>query len=154
MIPTIPGDVDRILEDGLREQDVKELAAQGHEPQEALESAVAMSGCLSFTIYIDGVQAAIFGIAPQLDTVGLGAPWLLGSDRLLTVPRELVKEGRIWVDWFTRIFPNLVNYVDERNTVSIRWLKAMGFDFDGAGFLAEDQETTFRRFSRCASPFQ
>ncbi len=149
--PTLWIDVTQILNDGLRKQDVDELAAQGNTPEDTLSIAAHDSGHLCFTIHVDGVAAAIFGVVP-LASPGHGSPWLLGSDRVLTIPRELVREGRVWVDWLASVYPHLENYVDARNTVSIAWLKSMGFTFDGASFPASHHPTFFRRFTRCVSP--
>lgn len=112
--------------------------------------AVDDSGAVCMTIHADGKAAAIFGAVWVEQDVG--SPWMLGSDLVSTVPFEMVRQGRIWVDWVSRIYPTLINYVDERNTSTINWLELVGFTFDGAGHSATHHDTAFRRFSRCANP--
>ena len=99
-----------------------------------------------FTIFVDGKPAGIFGAA-QGPAEGFGIPWMLGNDQLVTIPRELVTEGREWIDYLNRLYPHLENYVDERNRTSVRWLRAMGFEFPGE-FVPLPNGRVFRRFTR------
>lgn len=130
----------------LREADREEILASGRDPIEALKESYAASQPHVFTIFVDGEAAGIFGAA-ETDGCGHGVPWMLGTDRLKLIPRELVVEGRRWIEYLNAIFPFLSNYVDERNEVSIRWLKLMGFDFTGPDFTFPSG-VTFRRFTR------
>ena len=62
----------------------------------------------------------------------LGIPWLLVSDELLSTTkyrwqllRDAKEEVRVWQDKHAL----LTNYILEDNTVCIRWLKWLGFNF-------------------------
>lgn len=126
-----------------------ELEAAGRDPQEALWTAYDSAKPLCFTILVDGEPAGLFGATPGSHPE-LGIPWLLGTDSLLRASRALVEEAPAWISHLHAFFPYLINYVDERNSVSIRWLKRMGFEFPGQS--VEVGPTTFLRFQLCATP--
>lgn len=140
-----------ILADGLRQQDVAELEALGRDPRDALLEAVSSCGVLVFTIHVDGRAAGVFG-AMATAVPGVGAAWMLGTDNLLSIRRELVREGVRWINFLNTVYPVLTNYVDERNDISIRWLERLGFEFPYVDDFVTDEGITFRRFVRCATP--
>lgn len=75
----------------------------------------------------DGEPLLIVGAAPLPGETGHGIPWLLGTDRAMDYPRQFVTEGRrLAAGWLMR-FTVLENYIDVRNSVSIRWLRHIGF---------------------------
>lgn len=94
--------------------------------RDALAESVLRS-TKAWTWTADGEPIAIFGVAPVALLGGIGAPWLLGTDRVPRFPRVLVREGRRYVAEMLGLFPHLVNYVDARNVVSVRWLARLGF---------------------------
>jgi len=80
---------------------------------------------------VSGEPVAVFGVAPTSWIDNEAAPWLLGTEALPRYGRDLVAMGRDAVsDWSQRW--RLVNRVDARNAVSVRWLRRVGFDI-GAG---------------------
>ena len=83
---------------------------------------------------------------------GLGGVWMLGTDALLEIPRELMVESPRWIDFLNTIYPTLSNFVDERNEVSMRWLDLMGFEFPYEDDFITHEGVVFRRFYRCATP--
>lgn len=91
---------------------------------------------------VSGEPVAVFGVAPTSWIDNEAAPWLLGTEDLPRYGRDLVAMGRDAVaDWSQRW--HLVNRVDARNTVSVRWLRRVGFDVDGGPGLV-----TFRLGAR------
>lgn len=76
----------------------------------------------------DGEPVALIGVAPVSLLSGVGCPWALGTDRVAEFPRDVVQIGRertaLWASRYSR----LVNFVDARNTRSLRWLRAIGFE--------------------------
>lgn len=78
---------------------------------------------------------AVLGVAPTSWIDNEAAPWLLGTNALPRYGRDLVAMGRDAVsDWAQRW--RLVNLVDARNTVAVRWLRRVGFDVDaGPGLV-------------------
>lgn len=94
----------------------------------------------------DGEPACVFGVWPFSALGGMGAAWMLGS-RVLErhgAQRELLRLSQPVADYWQDQFPTLLyNFVDERNTSAIRWLRWLGFEFgdpipygvDGLPFL-------------------
>lgn len=150
VLPSRAHDIQQILSDGLRDQDVAELAALGRSAPESLQTGLDSGGALCFTIHVDGVAAGMFG-AVSAGVVDLGVVWLLGSNRLYGAAREFLREAPEWLDMLNLVYPTLTNIVDDRNTASVGWLKRMGVDFLPEPIPIAD--TTFRRFTRCASPY-
>lgn len=122
------------------------MDAQGRDHFDAMHDSMLASKPHVFTIFVDGVPSGVFG-AGSANGVGNGVPWMLGNDRLLLIRRELVVESRAWIDYLNRIYPHLENWVDARNTTSIRWLGAMGFIFPGETIVLPSG-VQFRRFTR------
>lgn len=143
-----PSDGTFILSEGLRAQDVAELLAAGHEDPGAafLQSIEASEPDLLYTITVSGVPAGIFGVAQHPDNPCVGIPWMLGSDRILRARRQLLREAPKWITLLLSQYPVLVNMVHEGNTVSIAWLKRMGFEFHEEIVLPSGE--TFIRFTK------
>lgn len=142
--PTVIEDLLDLLP--LRRADNDELAAQNRDPFDALHDSYMASKPHVFTIVVDGKPAGVFGVG-QGPTMHHGVPWMLGNEKLLKIPRDLVVIGREWINYLNGIYPHLENWVDARNDVSIRWLKAMDFVFDGQTYEVQDR-FIFRRFTR------
>lgn len=78
-----------------------------------------------------GEPIAILGTTPPaLIGSGGASPWLLGTNAIFNFPRAFVVGGRRYVEEQLAKYDYLENYVDQRNVISIRWLKAIGFEFD------------------------
>ncbi len=123
---SIGKDVD-LLAPIMREADKQEaMAAAGSTPLETLREAIRVSSpCLTA---MDGeTPLAMFGVTPA--ERGSGVVWFLGSDAATERPREMMRLSRLWLGRFRSQFPLLWNFVDARNTVHIRWIRSMGFEF-------------------------
>lgn len=130
----------------LRDADRIEIEVTGRDATKALYESFELSKPHVFTILIDGGPCGIFGVA-QGPHAHCGIPWMLGNDRLRSIPRDLIVQGRAWVDYFSRLYPHLENYVHENNKTSIRWLIAMGFEVHGETITLPNGQS-FRRFTR------
>jgi hypothetical protein len=77
---------------------------------------------------VDGQVQFIFGIGKtQRPTEGI--PWLLGSDVIKEISTEFaVKSRPVW-DEVSEGYTYFHNCVWSKNTVHIRWLKHLGFEF-------------------------
>ena len=148
VLPTIPSDVQWILIEGLRDQDRDEIRAQCEDVDRGVWDTVEASGLLAFTVHVDGVPAGLFGVAPT-GNPDTGCVWMVGTDRLLEIRRDLVFEARRWIDYFNEIYPTLTNYVDARNAVSVCWLEVLGFEFTPTGDYVTPDGVVFREFQRC-----
>lgn len=121
----------------LRAADAAEVkASNGHGPQSALELGLRASAhCWTLT-NDDGVPIGMFGVVPDLDILRdigyrYGRVWYLGSDEATQRPIEFHSLSKEWLSIIAGSFHVLGNYVDARNAKHIRWLQALGFDFDG-----------------------
>lgn len=126
--PSIEGDV-YALAPKLRDQDKDEvMASSGFSPEEALLWSFRAGGELNTIIAPDEEVIGMFGVSPTPDPL-IGIPWLLASPRLPEISRDFLPQSLEWVKRMNQLYPVLTNFVDERNTVSKRWLKFLGFHF-------------------------
>lgn len=123
----------------LREVDKQEMfALTGHDGKDELVESVraSLSGdgfckvCL-----VDDEYVVIFGVCPTdvKDEHGniIGCPWMMATNKLydpMCVEHFLEDDLGI-VEEMNRRFLFLTNVIDERNTISIKWLKHVGFIF-------------------------
>ncbi len=113
----------------LRKADRDEIdAASGDNPLQALIRGYEYS-YQPFTILVNDKVAGMFGAVPLDQQFVVGAVWLLGSDDIFNVRMPFARQSRLWVDVVHKPFNVLTNWVDERNSVHIRWLKWIGFKF-------------------------
>lgn len=136
------------LEAGLRAADRAELEATSARPiREQIEQGIALSWCPGVALGRDGELLCIFGAVP-LDLMGdAAAPWCLGTDDLIRYPQALTKSGERYFTQVQQLYPQLVNYVDARNTFAIRWLRRMGFSLDAPAAFGH-KGYPFHRFHR------
>ena len=112
----------------MRAQDVAEVRAAGRED---LHEAVAQSVRVSawcHAVHVDGELACIFGVAPRGTLLNpVGVPWLLGTDLIPKHRRIFARLSRPYIAQMLAAYPHLTNAVHAKNTVAVRWLKAVGF---------------------------
>lgn len=118
--------------DHLRSADVEEIrAAYGDNVQDVAIESVTLAD-ESYVGAYEGVPFALFGVGSVSFTSNTGTPWLIGTDEITKHSKQVLVVSRAMIkDWMTR-YAKLENYVDARNTVSIRWLKWLGFTIDEA----------------------
>lgn len=110
----------------LRDVDKKEIFLMtGEGPLEGLRNSCLLSEAECNSIIHEDKVIGIFGVVDAGN--GLGVPWLLGSPEVPQIAKELNKGAKEWVEKIQSRFPVLANYVLEENSVSIRWLKRLGF---------------------------
>ena len=114
----------------LREQDRRELeASYGPNITEALvESVIGSSEAFVWTL--DGKPICIAGVSKAEfpgPNSGAGVPWMLGAPEMVKYSRMLIKDARIYIEEKLKEFPCLFNFVHAENSVSIGWLKHLGF---------------------------
>lgn len=112
----------------LRAQDLAELRAAGWgDVRQALEQSVRLSRWTRVAL-IEGVPAAVFGCAEHGSMLTpTGVPWLLGTDAVTRHGRVLQREARRYIAAMLQEYPRLFNAVHAENTVSVRWLRRLGF---------------------------
>lgn len=113
----------------LRQADLQEIAAaSGLPPVDVLREGAELS-VPSCTIVGNSYDpAGMFGVNPQ--PIG-GRIWMFGSDEITTPPlsRQFSRECRRYLAGMEALYPCLFNFIDERNTVHVRWLRWLGFTF-------------------------
>jgi hypothetical protein len=112
----------------MRKEDVIEIkAANNLKPLESLLKAVETStACV--VVWDDKEPLAIFGMGTVSPMTGTAIIWLLGTDASLKYPRAFMKYPRMVIAEMLKEAKTLTNYVHVRNTVSVKWLKALGFN--------------------------
>ena len=76
----------------------------------------------------DGCVVCMFGVGPAAIISTTGVPWLLTTDGVERHAKAFLRRNKKVVKEMLMTYPFLKNYVDERNTVAVRWLKWLGFD--------------------------
>lgn len=113
----------------LRQADREEVEAlTGRDPSGVVAESVAASHKAWAGLAGDRL-VCLFGVAPMSLAGVTGIPWLLGSDDVCRYSRAFLRRNRAYVHEMLVDFPVLRNVVDQRNAVSIRWLKWLGFRF-------------------------
>jgi len=131
------------LTDKLRQADLDEcLASHGVNGDQAILLSYNNS-TVTYVAEIDGVVICMFGVVKYADG---GYPWLLGTDLMSTIPVTFLKQSRKYIYGFLKEFKHLENYVDARNSLSIQWLKWLGFHMEDPKPYGMNQEL-FHRFT-------
>lgn len=121
-----------ILAKRLRQEDLDEIqAASGVTPQLALRRGLEHSAECYTIIRPEAVYEplAMFGVVSMDQNPAVGQVWFLGSDEIKTHSMEFLRKSKGWIENFHAGYPVLYNNIDARNTVHIKWLQWLGFQF-------------------------
>ena len=133
----------------MREADTLEVWLSSHKtPHQAMSEGFQRS-VKAWTIMHDDVPIGMFGVSCLTLLGHVGVPWLLGTNEMLKIKRQFVRESNRYIDEMLSMYPNLINYVHTENRASIRWLKWLGFSFEGP-VAAGPEGAPFYRFERKA----
>lgn len=114
----------------LRPADLAEIeAASGRPAADVLADSVERS-LWSEALLIDDRVEALGGLTTGSVLFGPGIPWLLGSDRMTQSVRWFMSQSRRQVTRMLGTYDVLVNWVDARNTTSVRYLRKLGFTIE------------------------
>ncbi len=102
------------------------LALANNSPEQAIRASVAAS-IESHTWLADGEVMVIRGVSRRTFLSPYVCVWMLGAKGLRKHPVAFLKGSRTWVEGMLDKFGHLINYVDERNQRSLKWLKWLGF---------------------------
>ncbi len=131
----------------MREADVLEVWLAGHKtPHQAMQDGFNVS-VKAWTIMEDGVPIGMFGVSSASILGNTGIPWLLGTDAMLKIKRQFLRESLPYLTGFFKLYPRLINYIHVDNVASLRWLRWMKFDFDGP-VKAGPEGAEFFKFER------
>jgi len=119
------------LKSRLRQEDVDEIYASNHlTPTDALTYSFYLSKvCLTI---VKDEPIGMFGIVEDPTDSDRAIIWMLGSDRMSKVSRNIIRDARDFIDGLMDSYGTLYNHVDARNGKSIRWLEHLGAEIDDA----------------------
>lgn len=121
-----PDDIYLIAQRMRRDDRNEVMASHGLMPEAAMRISYQTSSWIR-TGTIDGEPFCMFGVCPLSALSTVAAPWLLGTDRIREVKREFLRHNLELIPEMSKGFCRLENWVDVRNTMSVRWLKWLGF---------------------------
>ncbi|MHB1231598.1 MAG: hypothetical protein ACYCZQ_03305 [Burkholderiales bacterium] len=116
------------LSKNIRQEDEDELYALGHNSIRDAISVSVKSSSKVWADFADGKLLLIAGVAPHPELEGVGVPWMLATDLLEKHTRYFLKGCREGIRKAAAGFDLLINIIDTRNTKTIGWLKALGFE--------------------------
>jgi hypothetical protein len=132
--PARPEDV-ALLAPHLREADRREIWVLSRlEPAEALRRSLAVS-VRAWTALTGGRVILMWGVARLGGLLGfVGQPWLLGADILERpeISREFIRQSKPYARELAKDFRRLENWVQGQNSLAVRWLGWLGFNFSSA----------------------
>lgn len=123
----------------LSQSDLRELDMLGVDPFEALREGYM---CGAFAGEVNGEVEAAFGLNRKVYPAAI---WMLGSDRARRHVRAFMAVSKRWVEMFN-VNMAIANVVPETSTTTIRWLKALDFEFEDAVYNVNGY--AFLRFYR------
>lgn len=137
----------RFVADHMRQQDVDECWASVRlRPFEAIVYGMQHTRAC-WTGVFRNEPFCIFGVTRSTHDKDVGIPWLLATDSLSACSREFLRQNSIYVQAMRREFRELINYVDDRNTVAKRWLEWLGFMIEDERTPLGPDQLPFRRFT-------
>lgn len=125
---SIPKDIEA-LKGSLRDIDDRECRAFGYRASEALRVGFEQSE-ICLTAHFNNAPVMMFGVRRNSLMFNDGIPWLLGTDAVIQIGRQIIRQSKGFIRLFLWKFEYLENYVHAENVVSINWLKWMGFTIE------------------------
>jgi hypothetical protein len=127
-------DIDAVdLYEDLREEDMLEILGLSTHPKDAVIMSYATSSkCYSVKDEYNNLYCS-FGVA-QINGTNIGSAWLLGTRRLPKIKKFFMKHSKERMEGLLDGFDYLTNFVMKSNTLSYRWLKWLGAEFNDCQF--------------------
>lgn len=139
---SMPGDTWLMLPT-VRQADIDELAAMGATPEQCIRYGIQLSTqCV--TVFLDGEPAGVVGV---IDYEDYRLPWAVFTTAIERHPLPFLRGAK---QWLKGIEGYLLNFVDARNTVTIRWLRWLGFTLDSEPVAHGVHGELFHRFWKAA----
>lgn len=117
-----------LFKGNLREADVLEIKrGSGRDPDEALQRSFEVSSRCRVATW-KGEPAAVYGVVPYSMLGGRASIWLLGTDKVFEMGASFVRASRVGLLEVVQGLNYVENWVDIENTLSVKWLKWLGFE--------------------------
>jgi len=128
-VEIVPATLEHVAEMAprMREADRQEVWASFYLTPELALSVSVRTSRHAWAGLIDGRVVCIFGVGGSSVLSDVGVPWLLGTDDLDRNQFAFLRRCRQHVAQMLAGYPVLINFVDDRNKVSQRWLRWLGF---------------------------
>jgi hypothetical protein len=121
-----------VLVRNMREHDKQEVnAATKMGLRAAVETSVTMS-TYAKTGLVNDELVCMWGVCPISLISSSGSPWMLGTDLIEKRQRIFLRRSKPWLEDIKKDYKHLENHVDERNILSVKWLKWLGFEMNEA----------------------
>jgi len=122
-----PEDVENLILN-MRQPDIEELLASTGNVAKTVRDSVRMSK-YAWSVYADDQFVCIFGVGSPSLLSDTGIVWMLGTDLIERYKGAFIRHSKAYISAMLTVYPYMTNFVDARNTRTIRWLKFMGFTF-------------------------
>jgi hypothetical protein len=136
----------------LRQADRNELVAYGGYPPEICLPDYVADSKYAYAVYKEACPVleplCLFGLQEHPEDPSIGVPWMVGTDLLTREPITFLRKAPWFIEQFNSLYPLLANFVDARNELHVRWLKAMGFTFTDLIPMFGVAQLPFWRFTR------
>lgn len=149
MAEVIPASIEHIapIAENMREADAIEVWLSARlTPYQAMKSGFEQS-VKAWTIMQDDTPIGMFGVSSVSVLGDTGVPWLLGTDQMLTIKRQFIRESARYLGEVLNLYPRLENYVHADNSASLKWLKWLDFNLSGP-FSVGPEMADFYKFER------
>lgn len=115
----------------IRPDDLREVTALRSEPLLPLLKQGIWTSKPCFTACSSSEEVIlVFGVVPYPQEPDIGVVWLLGTDLMDHFHYRFIRESRYWLSQlYGDQFQVLWNIADKRNTLHLRWLDWLGFEF-------------------------
>jgi len=135
----------------LRAADIEEIDAATHlSPYEVLQAGYSLGEPCRTFVGDSGNVAGMFGVTPipTEGNVKIGVIWCLTTPELFKMKKYFMRNCRREIQEITQQYDKVINFVYEKNTTHIRWIKAMGFKMEASPRPFGWQEKPFYYFEK------
>lgn len=143
--PLLETDLPKILTLELAKQAKLELLASSNvKPNISILHSALVSDWTEVIMDDYEELVGIYGIGKSY---GIGVPWFIQGEKLKTKNLIIALHSRDVLSKMLDVAPILMNFVDARNRVTIKWLKWLGFIIeDSSNFYLHDKTVPFKLF--------
>jgi hypothetical protein len=134
------------LKHNMRQADRDEVWASHHLTPEQAMDFITEKTIFCLAVRLKSRPVAMFGVNGETVLGDKGIIWMLATDEISKVSFRFVRHSKKFVEMMLGFYPYVYNFVDDRNKVSIAWLRRLGAKFDTAKPHGIEQRM-FRYFS-------